>query len=283
MAQSAATRGLTMGAARRIPGAAVMVAAILGGAMLVDVAPSAAAPAPTGSAATIAFYRQMVAQTNREGGVTFVVSGYDALRDNIGKTSSVSWISGAGGLPAGYVHAIDHVTLANSAGAIAWVSDEMVPRCAPPAGSTSGGITLGCTDITYQTLLTASGVVGHYLPGGSYGTAGTCWGPDRGSSGGGATVDGYSSSNIGHVGSYGVFGHFFPMRRAGGSELVTSRYPFGAGRRATEVDTISIATHLPKKGVTHVTAGAGHPAFTMTWTNHWLARPPTEPVVRPCG
>lgn len=72
------------------------------------------------------------------------------------------------------------------------------------------------------------------------------------------------------------------MRRVGGTEFVTSTYPWGKTQQATEVDTSPVTTHLPTVGVVRVSASPGNPSFTYRWTNHWLTTAPQVPHVTLC-
>jgi hypothetical protein len=223
--------------------------------------------APTGNPKTIAFYRQVVAATAKAPGWTATFSGYTAIEESIGKQTSVNW-EYYDGVPKGYDPAVDHVTAAAAGGRLTWLSDEIVPA---PRTCAKGSVCFLPATLPYQVLLGPSGLEGHFVASGPASLV--CWAKDHGA------VLGYSK--VGVPTGYGLYGRFYPMRRAGGAELVTSTYPWGATQHATEVDTISIATHLPSTTVVHVSASPGHPALTLSSTYRWLGATPAEPATTP--
>jgi hypothetical protein len=222
------------------------------------VATASSLPKPTGNAKTIAFYRHVVLATGRAPGWTEVQTGYYSLEQSGQTANWWTWLDGAA--PAGYHAAADHFTIAASGGKIVWGEDEMVP-----SGACGGGA--ACTPIE----ILSNGVNNLYLrfvrPGAS-----TCWLTAHGSP---------LPGSVGGSSGYGLYGHFLPMRRVGGTVYVTSTYPLD-GRHVTEVDTINYATHLPSAGVSHVAAAAGKPAFSFSWTIHYLKSEPVAPTVRAC-
>ncbi len=152
--------GFTM---RRFIGAALAVA-LIG----LQSSPAAASSTVSGNPAAIALYRMVVAATQHQGGVDEVQTGLVVMKDSLGKVSSVSWAIGSGKLPAGYVPATEHLTVANSGGKIIWASDSLTPVC---------GTGL-CADVPYQVVLNGSGLFGHFA---SSAASGTCWTHDSGS------------------------------------------------------------------------------------------------------
>ena len=216
----------------------------------------AATIAPTGDGKTIAFYGVMVHKTLSYGTLIERQSGYAALQ-TAGRAAN--WAYGKG-VPPGYSPAMEDVVVASARGKVTWITDTMTPRCT------------GANCVVVQLLLDRAGAFfkiasGPYLA--------SCWSVARGS------VAGYT--RIGVPSGYGLYGHFDPMKRVGRDELVTSTYPFGVGRTATELDTISIATDLPIKGVVHVTSDSAQSAVSYTFLDTWLKPARVEPHVTLCG
>ena len=120
-------------------------------------------------------------------------------------------------------------------------------------------------------LLDSSGL---FVPSLAPGTK-NCWEPSRGEL--------LGVTKTGTASGYGLYGDFAPMRRAGQTVYVTSTFPWGKTQRATEVDTILAATHLPNEGIVHVSAAKGYAPFSFQWSAHWLTSPPTEPTVDICA
>ena len=226
---------------------------------------SAATSAPTGNAATIAFYRLVVNATARAGAEESVQSGYSALQELPNGTTN--WENGLA-LKSGFVPATDHIVVAAAGRRVIWVSDELVP---------TSSCTAATTCVSVQTFLGRAGVFFRRLAPG----ASTCWQVAHalvpGSS---PSVGGYTK--IGVPSGYGLYGHFEPMRRVGNTVYVTSSFPWGKAT-ATEVDTISSVTHLPTAGSTRVSASSGAPSFSFHWTMKWPEIAPTEPTIRVCA
>ena len=256
--------------ARRLAGRVGRTAASSVCALLVigglDGSAYGAGSSATGSAVTIAFYRLVVDATQRTAGVEETQTGYAVIEDALGKDSTFSVRSAAAGVPAGYARAVEHITIASKSGHVLWLSDDFVP--------VGCGRTAVVSCLPVEMLLTSSGTAWHFdspgLPGNS-----SCWGTVTN-----AVIDGYSKT--GSAFGYGLYGHFEPMRRAGGSELVASTYPWGKAQQATEVDTVPVTTHLPTLGVVSVSASPNNPAFTYRWANHWLTAGPPQPQVTLC-
>lgn len=205
--------------------------------------PADAATIPsTGNAATIAFYRSVVAATARMRGREETMTGYTALQDSAGRfgwTFSLKY--GFSYVPANYLPATEHVTVAASEGKVIWVSDEMGPRCPPRPGS---GV-YWCGDFPLLLLFTSTGMVGHLL--GFTGSLG-CW----------ATLSGGSVafySKVGVPSGYTMGGHFDPMHRVGADEVATSTFSWSKPQQATEIDTVPVAIRLPTSSGYHISAG----------------------------
>ena len=220
----------------------------------------------TGNATTIAFYRLVVAATQRTAGVEETQTGYTVIEDAPGKVSTFSVGSAAAGVPAGYSRAVEHIIIANKAGHVLWLSDDFVPvGCGRAA-------VVPCLPV--EILLTSNGTAWRFDPPGLPGNN-SCWGTVAN-----GVIDGYSKT--GGAFGYGLYGHFEPMRHVGGAELVTSTFPWGKAQQATETDKVPVVTHLPTAGVVSVSAGPGSPAFSYRWTNHWLTAAPDQPEVTLC-
>lgn len=249
---------------RRFTGVAVVVAATA--ALLSSFAagpPAHASPTVSGNHAAIAFYRHVVAATQRQRAVEEVQTGFVALQDRVLKgTATVAWTTGTGRVPTGFVPVTEHLTVASKGGKIAWATDLFTPDCP----------TKLCPDVPYQVLLTASGMLGRVTGNvKAEERAGRCWAQDKG-----GNLDALS---VGAPFGYQLVGHYRPLERSGSTVKVTSTYPWGMKGSATEVDTINARTDLPTSGVTKVAATAGNPAFTYRWTSRWLAHAPAEPKV----
>jgi len=246
---------------------AALLCGLLAAAGLTDVA--GATSAPTGNAKAIAFYRSVVNATRAHSGVVVTQTGYVLMTDELGRSSSFSFTFGIGSRRPGYVPAVEHITIAAVNRRISWVSDDMVPEgCTAQAGGS-------CLPV--ELLLYSGGLLWRFdsprLPASS-----SCWSSNVRA---GTEVAGYTKTGV--ASGYALYGYFYPVKRVGGSDEVTSTYPWGKTQKATEVDTISLATRLPTSSVVHVSAAPGAPAFTYRWTNQWLAKAPVMPRTTMCG
>jgi len=227
---------------------------------------------PTGNAATIAFYRQVVAATRSMGGqeysyppsaplmqVKLVPNPLVGAKKPSGPAESYRWLTDEPPAP-GYAPAATEVYVGAVGGRVQFVAASVVYAGTGPVFPPFG------------LLLTAKGEV--VLGGG--GSAGTtaprpgavyqpCWGTATGY----VDVGGYT--RVGGASGYGLYGDFAAMRRVGATEVVTSTFTWSTSplRKATEVDYIPVATHLPTSGAVHVAASAKTKAFTLRWTNKW--------------
>jgi hypothetical protein len=208
-----------------------------------------------------------VAATRRTAGVEEVQTGYSAIGDAAGTASTFSMVSAVGVVPAGYVRAVEHITIANDDGHVLWLSDDLVPAACGPKAVGS------CLPVA--VLLLPGGAFWHFGSAGLSAARGSCWGTLSD-----AAVDGYTQTGAAY--GYDLYGRFSPMHRVGGSELVTSIFPWGTAQTATEVDTVPVTTHLPTLGAVHISATPGHPGFSYRWTNHWLTRALPVPRVTLC-
>ena len=224
--------------------------------------------APTGNPKTIAFYRAVVNATRQHKGVVSIQTGFVTMSDEL-KSSSFSYFWGRGTSPPGYVRAVEHITIAAANRHVVWVTDDMVPE-----GCTAGA---GGSCLPVEFLLSSSGVLWRFdsarLPPSSL-----CW---SSSAAKGDVVGGYSK--IGVAFGYALYGYFYPMKRVGGNEYVTSTFPWGKTQKATEVDKINLATHLPASSIVRIASATGLPAFTYSWTNQWLKNAPLMPQATLCG
>lgn len=246
--------------------AALMTVAVLpaGASTSKANAKTRAASGPSGNAATLAFYRQVVAATRRMGTEVLTIGGSYTIVEYQG--SLKHWYTGGTSSRAGYQPAADLVTIAASGGRVKFVVDAIV-HTRPPGFSPFG------------LLLTASG---EYLLAGGAPVTFTpptthAYQPCMGRSTGAPYVGGYTK--VGVASGYGFYGHFGPMRRVGANEIVTSTYPWGSKQVETEVDTIAASTHLPSAGVVRVSSGGGLSGFSYHWTVRWYgatAYPPNS-------
>lgn len=221
----------------------------------------------TGDATTINFYRVMVNKTRLYSGLVEQQTGFVVIKSPLGKPWFAAWGEGP---VAGYSPASEFITIAAHNGKVTWVTDKMTPQCG--AGVGSSGVSVSCgSSVPLETILDASG---KYAT--EYFGPGRCW--SAGSISGTYVAD---YSKLGGPLGYSLYGHFLPMKRAGGSELVTSTYPWGKGT-ATEIDTINVLTHLPMKSITHFPKVGKYPAFTDVSVNHWLTTAPIQPQVTVC-
>lgn len=220
-------------------------------------ASAASTSGPTGNAKTIAFYRQVVRATEQAPGWTEVQTGYYSLEQSGQSANWWTWIDGAA--PAGYRPVTDHFTIAAQGGKVVWGQDEMVPIGACGAVCSPIVIASNEANALYFRFLRSGGS--------------SCW----------MTAHGSPLPNaVGGSSGYGLFGHFLPMRRVGGTVYVTSTYPLN-GRVVTEIDTISYSSKLPSAGVSHVAAAPGKPAFTYHWTIRFQRVEPVAPKITLCA
>lgn len=222
----------------------------------------------TGNATAIAFYRAMVNRTRLYHGLVEEQTGFLALKSSLGKSWSDVW---GEGVPAGYSPTSELITVAARSGKVTWVTDKMTPQCSVRVGSS--GASVGCgSNVPVEAMLNKGG---QYST--EYFSAGSCWGAGTIGS---PYVGGYTKVGVSF--GYSLYGHFLPMKRIGGRELVTSTYPWGKAT-VTEIDTIDVTSLLPIKSVFHYSKDGKYPAFTQVVVNHWLKTAPTQPRLTVCS
>lgn len=238
---------------------ALAAGAVSAGALLWVAAVPAAATGATGDAATLKFYAQVVRATALAPGVSYVYFGYSSVQESTNGT--FNWYQSAPP-PAGYFPVVDHVHFAQAAGKVIWAEDQMVPTsaCRPTPARMCHTLTV---------LLTPSGLFSQVAG------AGRCWQRSHGSI--------LSMTKVGWVAGYGLYGNFQPMRRVGNTVYVTSTYPWGKTRTATEIDTISYSSRLPSLGQMSVPASVGYAAFQYHWTAKWLHSSLPKPNFTVCA
>ncbi len=216
-------------------------------------------PRATGNPAVIAFYRKVVAATRAATAEQATFAATDSVTQvRVNPNGSYSWVQVSPREP-GFTPARGTFWVVAAAGRVRFVAETLA----------YGGV--GKAFGPFGIVLTARGEI--LLGGNAFPSVGSARPPSEyqpcgGTTTGTAYVGGYSK--VGGPSGYGLYGDFVSMHRAGGAELVTSTYPWGTkGQRATEVDTVSLATDLPVRSVVHVSAAPGIPAFTFAYTNVW--------------
>jgi len=218
---------------------------------------AASSPArATGNAAAIALARSNAAATDRMGTQFDTETGYLVIRETTGPRWSVSWKYGLGRVPAGYVPAVEHLTIGLHDGRVTWLSDLMIPSCAKArcAGSLR----------PLYVLETSKGLYGRFN-----GSTSGCYSTMHG------TIDGYF---IGYD-ETALAGTYAPLRQAGPNDILTSTVRAGGTRTWTEVAVISRATRLQSEITVHSSAGDGVPAYSYRITFSYKAAPVLPPPV----
>jgi hypothetical protein len=216
-------------------------------------------PRATGKPAVIAFYRKVVAATRAATADQATFAATDSFAQvRVNPNGSYSWLQLSPREP-GFTPARGTFWVVAAAGRVRFVAETLA----------YGGV--GKAFGIFGIVLTARGEI--LLGGNAFPSVGSARPPSEyqpcgGTTTGTAYVGGYSK--VGGPSGYGLYGDFVSMHRAGGAEIVTSTYPWGTkGQRATEVDTVSLATDLPVRSIVHVSAVRGIPAFTFAYTNVW--------------
>lgn len=227
-------------------------------------------PRASGNPAVIAFYRKVVAATRAATAEASFFSATDSLAQvKVNPNGSYSWFQYDPPKP-GFVPAKGVVWVVATAGRVRFVTESLaygrVGTAFGPFGivlTSRGEVLLGGN--AFPTVPSASSATPGPRP-----CEGTTTGP----------VDVGGWTKVGGPSGYGLYGDFLSMHRAGGAEIVTSTYPWGSkGQRVTEVDTISLTTHLPVRSVMHVSAAPGIPAYTLAYRDVWYRSrvlPPTS-------
>ncbi len=227
-------------------------------------------PRASGNPAVIAFYRKVVAATHAATAEASYFSVTDSLAQvKVNPNGSYSWFQFDPPKP-GFAPARGVVWVVATAGRVRFVTESLA----------YGGV--GTTFGPFGIVLTSRGAVllgGNAFPMvASAPSATPGFQPCEGTPTGAVDVGGWTK--VGGPSGYGLYGDFLTMHRAGGAEIVTSTYPWGSkGQRATEVDTVSLTTHLPVRSVMHVSAVPGIPAYTLAYRNVWYhsrVLPPTS-------
>ena len=218
----------------------------------------AAVPAPTGDAGGIALARLMARAYVGVRGQSYSQRGFVWMAATEGKVSSFRWAYGSGPSP-GLSAATEHAVLALSHGKLVWWQDDLTPpRC------TTG---LCTTAVPVQIVVDAQGLF--YAFGGA--TKHTCYGHLQG------TAPYVVGKPVWLVG-----GHFRAPVIAGGSERLTSTYPWGRTQTATEVDTVSRITHRLLRARVAVSGGSS-PSFVYSASYRYRSRTPRAPQINVCG
>lgn len=246
--------------ARLLLGLVSLVALTFPPLFLATAAQAATTPT-TGNAKAIAFYRKMVKTVARYDGLYQSRSGFAVVKT----ASTVSWGYEITAVPAGFSPAAEVVTTALRGGKIVWVDDLMKPQC---------GASGNCgTNIPVQVIWNTKG---EYFQELAPSKPPSCWvHSDK-------VISVAGDTELG-VTTYTTYGHFDPMKRVGKNEIVTSTFAGINKETDTEVDTISLATHLPSSGVVYVTKKGGAPAFTYAWANSWTKSAPVQPQITMCS
>jgi hypothetical protein len=214
----------------------------------------AAVPAATGDARGIALARLVARAYVGVRAQSYSQRGFVWMAATEGKVSSFRWVYGSGPSP-GLSAATEHGVLVLRRGKVLWWRDDLTPpRC------TTGVCT---TAVPVQIVADARGLF--Y----AYGNASrhTCYGHLHGTT---PYIVGRSV--------WSVVGRFRAPVPAGRSERLRSTYPWGSAQSATEVDTISLATHRLLATRVAVSAGGRSPAFVR-----YPGRTPAAPIVKLCA
>ncbi|MDA8292089.1 MAG: hypothetical protein M0Z33_10495 [Actinomycetota bacterium] len=230
--------------------------------------------AVSGNPAVIAFYRKVVAATRAATAVAEYFTATDSIAEvRVNPNRSYTWYQ-LGPPNPGFTPARGVLWIVAAAGRVRFVTESFVyggvGKSFGPFGialSSRGEVMLGGNAfprVVSPSAASPSGSLHVYQP---------CAGVTSGA----VDVGGYVK--VGGPAGYGLYGDFLSMHRAGGSEIVTSRYPWGRrGQKVTEVDTVPLATDLPVRSVQHVSAVPGIPAYTFAYSSVWYHSPVQPPT-----
>jgi hypothetical protein len=179
-----------------------------------------------------------------------------ALDSALGKQSYAHWLWAPARVPAGFVRARMHGTIAVSHGRVVWTRVELVPE----ASATCGRL---CHQIAVVVIGERSGTFFAYGTLAHHGCLELATGP-------------YLSSGTSLA---TPAGHFSAPRDRGADVLLTFRYPWLGTRTATETDTITRSTDLPRS---EVSADHADPAYAIRQSFSYAARQALPSVTERC-
>ncbi|MCL6092108.1 MAG: hypothetical protein M1435_04080 [Actinobacteria bacterium] len=216
----------------------------------------------SGNAGAIAFYRKVVKATEATDGVEEFYPPQEPLTQARYAAKRLSWAemqpSRAGFAPAG-----DIVFVGALRGKVTFVADSVIY-----AGKGARFPDFGLLLTPKGEAVLVGGAAARTAPVGKKTAVYPCAGKYTGPS----LVAGYNK--VGVAFGYSLLGHYDALKLVDKAKAyeVTSTYPWPGTpvRRATEVDTVPIATDLPTLTVIHVSAGGKFPAFTMREANVWF-------------
>jgi hypothetical protein len=212
----------------------------------------------TGSARAIAIARSVQRAYLKVRAYTFTQTGYLAIRDHEGSTSTFAWIWPADTVPRGYVKAVEHGVFALEHGRVVWWRDDLTPVCG------------GCGQRPVEVVVNRAGRFWTFGDAARHG----CYG----------TLGGSSPVLVGDR-VYAVTGRYAGPVRRGDAVLLSYSYYWAANQIATETDTVSARRLLTESGRISVAPGTApsRPGFTITFRYAYPARGPAAPRVMPCG
>jgi len=223
---------------------------------------AAKTPKATGNAGAIAFYRKVVSATQAADGVEQIYASSAPLTQvKYSSTGGLSWYV-MQPKKAGFAPAVDIVFVGADSGKVTFVADTVLYPGSGPKFPDFGMLLTAKGEV-----ILAGGAPARTTPATSKTTVAPCVGPSKV-----RFVAGYPG--VGVAFGYALYGHFDPVKIVdkGKEYAVTSTYPWSSSpsRTATEVDVVSVATHLPVASQITVNAGGGLPAFTLRWANTWF-------------
>lgn len=236
---------------------ATIAAAMAGMAVL---APAAfAGSSATGDAAAISFYQSVVQAETGPAGLKYVETGLVWMQSYTGRSSSFQWRWGVK-RPPGYLAAREQVTVGLHGGIVTWVRDDMRASSRRP----------GSAGQPFEVVVNKRGIFGRWLlPGKQF----RCYLRVRPND---HPFPAPGQSLFTAVGDFG------PLVRNGDTVTVTSRWPYGSGRTATETDTVSATSQLVQSTRLRIGGSRTQPPISVTDLFSYLDPAPTAPRIKLC-
>jgi hypothetical protein len=234
------------------------IAALVAGAAVL--APAAVAgTSATGDVNAIAFYGSVLQAENGPAALRYVETGLVWMQSFTGRTSSFQWRWGVK-RPSGYVAAREHVTVGLHAGIVAWVRDDLKASAPSPSGAGR----------PFEVVVNKRGTFGRWLVAGKQFR---CYLRVR--------PNDHPFPSPGQA-LFSAVGVFSPLVTHSDTVLVTSRWPYGLGRTATETDTVSASNQLIQSSRLRISASRTQPPISVSDTYSYLGHAPAAPRVKLC-
>jgi hypothetical protein len=235
------------------------IAALVAGAAVLAPAAVAGSTA-TGDANAISFYGSVLQAETGPSALQYVETGLVWMQSFTGKrSSSFQWRWGVK-RPSGYVAAREQVTVGLHAGIVSWVRDDLRASSRRP----------GAAGQPFEVVVSKRGIFGRWLlPGKQF----RCYVAVR--------PNDHPFPSPGQA-LFSAVGVFSPLVTHGDTVLVTSRWPYGLGRTATETDSVSASNQLIQASRLRISGSRTQPPITVNESFSYLDQAPPAPRIRLC-